>query len=302
MTEHRRSRRHEPAQATAGSWRHRMLPTARPAWCQRPVEERELVAHEPCLLDEWTLVEAAGDLHCSIGTGAVHRADHRGGCAARGHQRWVPPHPCHRGSAPVRRPRRAARGPGRRAAHGSGHGVGPARGTRHPAGSLRRQQHRPRTRSCTAATTATTAPFLCQRAGADTTCERQESTMTAKPRPTVGARRAAGHRDGARASCSSGAAWASPSATSPRPPTTGPPGSRPGGQHHHDPTGEPVRLMPRDPGATSRARARVGTPQLGHRSLAVPGAGPPDGGRRTLQSRRTVRRRGRSQPARPTRA
>lgn len=157
----------------------------RPAWCQRPVEERELVAHEPCLLDEWTLVEAAGDLHCSIGTGAVHRADHRGGCAARGHQRWVPPHPCHRGSAPVRRPRRAARGPGRRAAHGSGHGVGPARGTRHPAGSLRRQQHRPRTRPCTAATTATTAPFLCQRAGADTTCERQESTMTAKPRPTV---------------------------------------------------------------------------------------------------------------------
>jgi len=62
MTEHRRSRRHEPAQATAGSWRHGMLPTARPAWFQRPLEERELVEHESYLPEKQTLAEAAGDL------------------------------------------------------------------------------------------------------------------------------------------------------------------------------------------------------------------------------------------------
>lgn len=62
MAQHRQSRRHEPAQATAGSWRHGMLPTARPVWLQRPIEERQLVEHEPYLPDGPTLAEAVDDL------------------------------------------------------------------------------------------------------------------------------------------------------------------------------------------------------------------------------------------------
>jgi ribosome-associated translation inhibitor RaiA len=62
LTERRQSRRHEPAAPAAGSWRSGMVPTARPEWFPRPVEERELVRHKSHLLHEQTVAEAAEDL------------------------------------------------------------------------------------------------------------------------------------------------------------------------------------------------------------------------------------------------
>jgi ribosome-associated translation inhibitor RaiA len=62
LTERRQARRHEPAEAAPGSWRHGMLPTPRPAWFPRPVEERELVRRKSHVLHERTVAEAALDL------------------------------------------------------------------------------------------------------------------------------------------------------------------------------------------------------------------------------------------------
>ena len=62
LTEKRQSRRHEPAAPVPGSWRHGMLPTTRPEWFPRPVEERQLVRHKSYLLHEQTVAEAADDL------------------------------------------------------------------------------------------------------------------------------------------------------------------------------------------------------------------------------------------------
>jgi hypothetical protein len=62
LTEHRQARRHEPAAAAPGSWRHGMLPTPRPAWFPRPVEERELVVRQSLVPHERTVAEAALDL------------------------------------------------------------------------------------------------------------------------------------------------------------------------------------------------------------------------------------------------
>lgn len=62
LAEKRQAIRHEPAHAAAGSWRHGMLPTARPEWFPRPVEEREVVRRKAYLLHEQTVAEAAEDL------------------------------------------------------------------------------------------------------------------------------------------------------------------------------------------------------------------------------------------------
>jgi hypothetical protein len=62
LAEKRQAIRHEPARPTAGSWRHGMLPTARPEWFPRPAEERELVRRKAYLLHEQTVAEAAEDL------------------------------------------------------------------------------------------------------------------------------------------------------------------------------------------------------------------------------------------------
>jgi ribosome-associated translation inhibitor RaiA len=62
LSEKRQSRRHEPAAAVPGSWRHTMMPTARPDWFPRPVEERQLVRHKSYLVHEQTVAEAAEDL------------------------------------------------------------------------------------------------------------------------------------------------------------------------------------------------------------------------------------------------
>ena len=62
LAEKRQAIRHEPAQAAIGSWRHGMLPTARPEWFPRPADERELVRRKAYLLHEQTVAEAAEDL------------------------------------------------------------------------------------------------------------------------------------------------------------------------------------------------------------------------------------------------
>jgi hypothetical protein len=62
LAEKRQAIRHEPARPTAGSWRHGMLPTARPEWFPRPVEERQLVRRKAYLLNRQTVGEAAEDL------------------------------------------------------------------------------------------------------------------------------------------------------------------------------------------------------------------------------------------------
>jgi ribosome-associated translation inhibitor RaiA len=62
LTEKRQSRRHEPAAPAPGSWRHGMLPTTRPEWFPRPVDDRQLVRHKSYLLHEQTVAEAAEDL------------------------------------------------------------------------------------------------------------------------------------------------------------------------------------------------------------------------------------------------
>jgi ribosome-associated translation inhibitor RaiA len=62
LAEKRQAIRHEPARPTAGSWRHGMLPTARPEWFPRPVEERQLVRRKAYVLNRQTVGEAAEDL------------------------------------------------------------------------------------------------------------------------------------------------------------------------------------------------------------------------------------------------
>jgi ribosome-associated translation inhibitor RaiA len=62
LTEKRQARRHEPAEPEPGSWRRGMLPTPRPEWFPRPVEERELVRRKTYELHEQTVYEAAEDL------------------------------------------------------------------------------------------------------------------------------------------------------------------------------------------------------------------------------------------------
>jgi ribosome-associated translation inhibitor RaiA len=62
LTERRQARRHEPAAPEAGAWRRGMLPTSRPEWFPRPVEERELVRRKSYVLHQQRLAEAAEDL------------------------------------------------------------------------------------------------------------------------------------------------------------------------------------------------------------------------------------------------
>jgi hypothetical protein len=62
LTEKRQGRRHEPAETVPGTWRRGSLPTHRPEWFPRPLEDRELVRHKSYLLREQTVAEAALDL------------------------------------------------------------------------------------------------------------------------------------------------------------------------------------------------------------------------------------------------
>lgn len=60
--ERRQARRHEPAEASAGTWRHGALPTPRPEYFPRPVEERELVRRRSLLPERESAHDAAEDL------------------------------------------------------------------------------------------------------------------------------------------------------------------------------------------------------------------------------------------------
>jgi ribosome-associated translation inhibitor RaiA len=62
LAEQRQARRHEPATVAPGRWRHGALPTDRPGWFPRPIEERELVRRKSYLLHEQTTAEAVLDL------------------------------------------------------------------------------------------------------------------------------------------------------------------------------------------------------------------------------------------------
>jgi ribosome-associated translation inhibitor RaiA len=55
-------RRHAPGRAEVGEWRHGDLPTARPEFFDRPVEERQLVRHKPFVAAEQHRDEAAFDM------------------------------------------------------------------------------------------------------------------------------------------------------------------------------------------------------------------------------------------------
>jgi ribosome-associated translation inhibitor RaiA len=59
---HRISERRETGAATATEWRHGDLPTSRPRYFPRPVDEREVVRRKTFALDPITLDEAAFDL------------------------------------------------------------------------------------------------------------------------------------------------------------------------------------------------------------------------------------------------
>ncbi len=59
---HRDARRHDTGLAQPGEWRHGDLPTRRPEWFDRPVEERRLVRHKAFVVDELTAEEAAFDM------------------------------------------------------------------------------------------------------------------------------------------------------------------------------------------------------------------------------------------------
>lgn len=48
--------------APESDWRHGQLPTLRPAWFDRPADEREVVRHKTLALDEMTVDEAAFDM------------------------------------------------------------------------------------------------------------------------------------------------------------------------------------------------------------------------------------------------
>ena len=60
--EKRKARRHEPAEVPEGQWRRGALPTHRPEYFPRPVEERELVRRASYLQHQQTAGEAAEDL------------------------------------------------------------------------------------------------------------------------------------------------------------------------------------------------------------------------------------------------
>lgn len=62
LAEKRQARRHEPAEVAEGSWRRGALPTSRPEYFPRPVEERELVRRKSYLYRRQTAGEAAADL------------------------------------------------------------------------------------------------------------------------------------------------------------------------------------------------------------------------------------------------
>jgi hypothetical protein len=62
LAERRQARRHEPATVPPGAWRRGALPTDRPEWFPRPVEDRELVRRKAFLLRQQTVEEAAADL------------------------------------------------------------------------------------------------------------------------------------------------------------------------------------------------------------------------------------------------
>jgi ribosomal subunit interface protein len=53
---------HRPAEAQPGEWRHGDLPTQRPEYYERPVDEREVVRHKTFALEPITCDEAAFDL------------------------------------------------------------------------------------------------------------------------------------------------------------------------------------------------------------------------------------------------
>ncbi len=62
LSQHDEARRQEPGVAESGSWRHGDLPTARPAYFPRPVEERELVRRKSFALQALDPGEAAIEL------------------------------------------------------------------------------------------------------------------------------------------------------------------------------------------------------------------------------------------------
>ena len=64
---HRRldARQHDPGVPTPGEWRHGDLSAHRPDWFNRPVEEREIIAHKTYATPPITIEEAAFDLDVS---------------------------------------------------------------------------------------------------------------------------------------------------------------------------------------------------------------------------------------------
>lgn len=60
--EHREAMRQRIGRAQPGQWRHGDLPTARPDYFDRPVEERQLVTHKTFAIGELTPDEAAFDM------------------------------------------------------------------------------------------------------------------------------------------------------------------------------------------------------------------------------------------------
>lgn len=62
LAEHRRQLRHETGVAAPGTWRHGDLPTVRPGYFDRPVEDRQLVRHKTFAVEELTPDEAVFDM------------------------------------------------------------------------------------------------------------------------------------------------------------------------------------------------------------------------------------------------
>jgi hypothetical protein len=62
LADHRRQLRHETGLAGAGTWRHGDLPTLRPRYFDRPVEDRLLVRHKTFAVEELTPDEAVFDM------------------------------------------------------------------------------------------------------------------------------------------------------------------------------------------------------------------------------------------------
>lgn len=63
LAEHRKAERHLDEPPEPGEWRHGDLPTVRPDYFDRPIEERELVRHKAFIPDELTADEAAFDMN-----------------------------------------------------------------------------------------------------------------------------------------------------------------------------------------------------------------------------------------------